>query len=667
MARIPVYGPRITPSGVIRTAPQVAALDLSGLARGAQQLAIDLEQESAFQAQQREAADKAEARSQMLSLQDELADAFEAHTAGVLDGTVDKTSARTKWAEATRPMIDSAVEKIPPSQRQLVAGQLKLATGNLERKLDRVVAAKDRKDIAGAIDQTLEYAARMSQTDYAGARHLAMQTLMELGPFAGLDAAAVQKKANAWREEAAYTRALGVLSGSKRDNKALAKAEQVIAGMEDIDPRRKVELQGQIEGYRAANEQRALAAAQRAEVEAQRRERKAATAWNMVSTWVANGKVPDEATMQQVTKAVSGTDYAKALPELLKQVPAQAAVAMLPVHQQQAELDQLRARAVQGTNEGLEREIKRREQVLTSTRADYKADPIGADIERGLAQPVELDFSKPETMQARAEQARRAQLRAGHPVGMLRPHEAEHLTQYMEKMAPREKEALVQSIYTAAGPDVGRATFAQISPHAPLLSVAAGLAGFKTTGKEGEGPQRSVSQLIFRGEELLKTKAVNIPGGDKPEQSPLIEEQFTKYAGSAIPNPRARMYAAQATAMVYATLMHEAGRVNDKGVNASIFRQAASMVTGGVIDHNGAKVLPPAYGLPANKSRDLLRGVTADQVKAWGGVAGMTDEDAAAFLRRAPLESLSYGRYRVPSGAGMLLRPDGTPFEMVFR
>lgn len=212
MARIPIYGPTASPSGLVQTRIAQTGLDLTPISRGAFALADSIEQERMFHEKQRSAADLAEARSQFLQLQDGLADAFESHAAGVLDGTVDKTSAKTKWTELVKPMMDEAVEKIPPAHRQAMAGQLKMASGNLERKLERVVAKKDQTDIAGAIDNHLEYAARLAQVDYEAGKKIALDTLMELGPFAKWDAATVQRKANAWKETAAHTRVLGMIS-----------------------------------------------------------------------------------------------------------------------------------------------------------------------------------------------------------------------------------------------------------------------------------------------------------------------------------------------------------------------------------------------------------------------------------------------------------------------
>lgn len=674
MARIPIYTSQQTPNGGFLRPQSVPPIDLGGIVQGLGQMQAGIERqrqetdrELKLQEQQREMADKAAAREQYLSMRDLLADRADEHIAGIGDGTVDKTSARTKWDESTRALVEMGLDKVPPSQRSQIQSLLATDGARFERVIARAVRKKDQTDTLGAIGTTLEYAARQSEADPQGARVLAMQTLQELGPWAGLSAAQIQEKATRWREEAAYTRGLGVVTRSKGDNAALGAAEKALDGLEDLDPRRKVELQARIEGYRATNDQRALAAAQRAEIEAERRERKAAGAFQALSTTIANGKMPDEPTLATYHSAMRGTDYEKAVPELLKQASAQAAVALKPAMQQQAELDQLRAQAVKATNPAIEREIKRREQILAADERDYKADPIGAHIERGLAQPVPLNFDDPASIQARVEQAKSVEVKTGKPAGILRPHEAEALTQRFEKLAPVEKEALVRRIYESAGPKVGRATFAQLGKQAPLLAVAAGLAGTQTTGKGGEGQPRSVSQLIFRGEELLKTKAVNIPGRDKPEGSAEMEDEFFEYAGQAIPNPQARLAAVQAVGMVYATLMHEAGKVNERGVDRKTFRTAASLVTGGVIEHNGSKVLPPRYGMPADESRNLLRGITPDQVKAWGGVAGMGDQEAATFLRGAPLESQTFGRYRVPHGAGVLLRPDGTPFEMLFR
>ena len=142
---------------------------------------------------------------------------------------------------------------------------------------------------------------------------------------------------------------------------------------------------------------------------------------------------------------------------------------------------------------------------------------------------------------------------------------------------------------------------------------------------------------------------------------------FQEQVGSAIPNLQSKSATFEAVQSVYAKLLAERGKVNESAVDRDAFEVAVRTVTGGPIKYNGQMILPPAYGLPADQSAALLQSITPAQVKAWGGVAGMTDEQAATYIRGAALESQTFGKYRVHAGLGILHKPDGSPFEMLFR
>jgi hypothetical protein len=194
----------------------------------------------------------------------------------------------------------------------------------------------------------------------------------------------------------------------------------------------------------------------------------------------------------------------------------------------------------------------------------------------------------------------------------------------------------------------------QISKDAPRLAVAGGLYGMQST--EGRSPAR----LLLEGDELLKTKQFSMPDHGK------VLQFFGDQVGDAIPTPQAQAAAMDAAGAIYAKLMHDNGRLNAKDVSPAEMRTAISLVTGGTVNWHGRKILRVAYGASENDTKQALRNITPQQIKTWGGVAGMTEEQAVEYITSAPLESSAPGRYKVIAGAGILTRPDGKPFEMVF-
>lgn len=345
----------------------------------------------------------------------------------------------------------------------------------------------------------------------------------------------------------------------------------------------------------------------------------------------------------------------------------------MPVPVLQQQIDALMARrAREGASDALDKRIAALQKVSDAQKAGYRSDPWGEGLQRGVIQDVpRLDISSFDALAAslmsRKQSADVLSVAAGEPVGLLRPDEAKAVAGLFSKLGAQEKAAMVGTMYKALDPQSAIATFKQIGKDDVLLTVAAGLYGQQTAIRSkflgipyGQTENRSVPQLIFSGEELVKNKQIKLP--DDAARNAVFQE----YMGDAIPNPQARQMAMQATDAIYAKLSFEAGKYDDPKVNERLYKRAADFVTGKVMEWHGKKILPPAYGMPEDKARTVLASITPEQVKSWGGVEGLTDEQAAEFLKSAPLESQAVGKYRVKAGAGVLHRKGGGVFEMRF-
>ena len=402
----------------------------------------------------------------------------------------------------------------------------------------------------------------------------------------------------------------------------------------------------------------------RAEAAANKAEREAGRAYTLMRDMVLDGRKIDPANpenrmllrqMQQVPA------YAQAFTSMANDAQANAAAATLPIAAQQAQLNALYAqRNVSGASPGLEEEIKRRERVLTSAQTDYKEDPLSAAASRGVIQALApLDMSTPQSMAtglaARVQQADLVAQKVGRFVSPFTAAEARKFADDMAKMSTTEKEQRLGALAQTIGVERMVPTMAQISKDNVRLAVAGGMVGSMTTAG------RSVARNILDGDAILKANQFKMP-----EHAKLLAA-FQKQVGDALPTIESRQAAMDAAQAIYAKLRVEDGHAADREFDGAAWSSAVSQVTGGVVNWNGQKILRAKYGASEADTKALLRRVDAAQIKGWGGVAGMSDEEAAQYVSEAALESMSVGRYRVKAGASILQRKDGQPFEMVFR
>lgn len=695
MPRLNLIEAQNAPGGQLPVVGGAQPVDLRGVARGADAISGAFQQLRDVQERRSLELSKDEAHSHTINtvsrLQSQMLERLQqAEQQAPADAKGFTESTMKEWEKTAEQSINEAPEMAKPLLKNelLRMGQVLHARAfSFETKQRQAAVVNDFGD-GLAEDQKIVFADPGRFKD-ALARRVALARTLNLPQDVKAKMEDQARQALAWeagsatveRDPLSFLNLVGV-RGAKvgKDGKVIpsdpAKAAEAVKNdpvLSNLAPERLRALVDRATMLQVQREQLAAADAERrrhqAEIEANKRARAADQAWNILSSWARDGKTADPVASAPLLKAIQGTPYQAAYVEMAASVANRSAVGTLPIVQQQAQLDALMAqRNKGGTSPGLEDEIKSREQIIAAAKRDFTNDAPGAMLERGHVKAIPpIDITNPESLKARADLTATASAIAGQQVSPLRPQEATAMADWMGKLAPAEKEAVVQRFYSSMGYEGASAVFNQIGKDAPLMAVAAGLAGMQTVKQSrflgipyGQTERRSVSQLMFEGSELLKTKQVHLP------EATGRTAEFLKYAGNAIPNPKAREMAIAATDAIYAKLAFEAGKFDDKHIDPGLYQQAASFVTGRVIDHNGAKILPPGYGMDESQARNVLMGVTPAQVKAWGGVAGMTDEQAADYIKRAPLESQTIGKYRVLAGSGVLQRKDGRPFEMKF-
>lgn len=241
------------------------------------------------------------------------------------------------------------------------------------------------------------------------------------------------------------------------------------------------------------------------------------------------------------------------------------------------------------------------------------------------------------------------------PIKPLLPQEAAQLRSLVEgtpnaKANPAQQQATFEALQNVM-PD-SRAYAAAVNqitadPVVRLAGVMQSL-NYKFTGHQ------PTSELLLEGRKLLQDKATLTPVDKSTMQDALIPE-YNKLVGNAIPRgDQASESNLAATKAVYAALAQKENK-NDGILYTDILRQAVNVVTGGIIDYRGQKVIPP-YGM---KEVDFNNAV-AKQIDT---VAPQSSH-APSELRGLPLVRAPDGTYVFQNGRNFVPAKDGSTLKI---
>lgn len=664
-ARAPVMD--ISP-GLGAVADTVARIGAQQQAEG-QQLQREQDHAQALAAREakvaRERADAATAQSKLYAMRDTVADELDRIGQEVQDGRLPKTEAPKAWQERTAKLLADSLDGVPEAHRGAVQADLQGLTGRLASKVGDIVRKRDQQDTASAVTQTLEYTQRLAVTDPEKARQIMADTLDQVGPFAGMGPDQIGKAKQAWVEGVSYTRAFTAVNAAKGDNKALGVVEKAIGENADLDPQRKAALLAQVENFRSANEARALRQAQHAEIVAQRVQRQSDEAFGILQGWALQGKAADPSAAQQLIGRLTPT-AAAAYRAVAAEIPARTAAAMLPLDAQAQQLDALKARAVQGTSVELEREIKRREEVLTQSRKDYAEDPLRAANERGvITTPLQpLNTSSIDTIAAglaqRAAQAQEVSAITRRPVSPLLASEAQQFGAMLGNLPVAERGRRI-------------AQLAETLPAPMMLALAQQVGGEDKDARRSLalemqfGADKTVSgryrsELVARGAQVIKDKGIK----EDTAAEFGLRAQIAKEVGDALP-PRWRDDAIEAARLMYLGQQAE-------GISPSVQGVVRLAAGGDLVEHNGRRIPIPA-GMDGGQFRDRLKAYPVDAIakQAPGGAVllpGGKSMPVDQFLQALPdamLEPVAPGRFGVRAGGGIVMSPSGRPIIVEVR
>lgn len=601
----------------------------------------------------REAADRAQASMHLGALRDRVADVVGEIDEGVQNGSIDKTKARQEWEERTARAVEDGLPNIPEAHRGRAQMDLDLLRQRFSSKVDGVVQKRDQADTLAGISGTLEYAQRLAVEKPDVARQVAMDALDQLGPHAGLAPDKITKAKQAWVEGAAYTRAFTALNAAKHDNGALGTVESAIAGNKDLDPQRQAQLLAQADNYRAANEARALRAAQHAEIVAARRERESTSAFNVLAGWAMDGKAANPDAAAPLLKKMT-PDHLAAYKAMSAEIPARAALAMQPLQQQEVRLAALQSKAItDGTSVALEAEIKRTQHVVTEAKRDYAAEPLKAAAERGVIDPVQpLNMTSIDTMvgglAARVEQAQMVSTITRKPESPFLAEEAAKFAMVLSHLPPSQRASGIAQLSQLLPPGMAQAVAKQIDTKDRALALQMAVGTAATT----EG--RMTSELIGRGAQAVKDKGIK---EDTAAQTGL-RATLAAAVGDKLPG-RWREDVIDAARLI--TLGEQA---NGGSIDAE---RAVRLAMGGEFVERNGQTLPVPAGVDLD---DHLRfNVSPDDLlpQAPDGVAYLPNGQPLSLrglvqgLPHAQLEPVGLGRYAIRSGGGLVVNAQRRP------
>lgn len=638
------------------------ALEREGLqAQNAQEQQLladqaEIRQQAKEQAHARDMADRARATSVLALGRDGIADTLQQVGNELSDGRLPKTEAVKAWRERTAELVQKHIADVPETQREIVRADLQGLVQRFDSRVGEAVRLRDQHDTRADLGATLESLQRSASVDYGKARASAIAALDTLGPAAGMPADQIQKAKQTWLEGAAYTRAFTAVNMAKNDNAALSAAAKAISGNADLDPQKQAALLNQVENYKANNEARALREAQRAEIVAQRRDREAQQAYSVLSGWALAGKAANPEAAAGLISKLSGTPYAAAYKELAAEIPARAVAAMLPLDQQQAQLDALIAqRTAKGTSEALETEIKRREQVLSDARKDYKEDPLRAAAQRGILDAVApLDMSSMDgiarSLVGRVDQAQMVATRTRSAVSPFLPEEAARFGDMLAGLPVADRGRGIAALSGLMPPGMMQAIARQVDGRNRALSLEIALGASKTTSGQ------YASTWVARGAQAIKDKAVK----EDSEAMTGLRAQLAQQIGDALPG-RAREDVIDAARFMF--MGQQAA-----GLSPSIPGVIGLALGGSLIEHNGKRVPVPA-GMDESSLRQKLRTYphkalqkqVPDAVVYMPGGRPMGVPEFLAGLPDAQLEAVGTGRYMVRAGTGLAMDSNRNP------
>lgn len=588
-----------------------------------------------------------ESKGALIGLQDEISRSVEA-------GELDPIKAQATWDERSRKLMNDQLSKVAAGQRETVGAQLGELGQSLGFRVRDTATKRVQQNIGG--DLTALGISLEREPDPATASQRYDQAVRAMGPSAGWNPTQIESNINTFRERAYATKAYSLVNGARNSMADLNKVESLLNSDEfaALDPQRRAVLLNTTAGYKAALEQRAVAAAQRAEINAAKRERQAAGIFAQVQQLTTQGKKIDPGFAADAAEAVRGTPYEPALASALAQAPAGTAFAMQPLSAQREMLDGMLAEGNRiGWTPTRQEFYDKAQKSYEASQREYKEDPLRAAVDRNvLPELAPLDMAGgiagiTQGVQERLQQAQQVEVVAGRPVSPFTSDEAVQVASVFNALPPDQRATSIAALSKAVGKRTMSAIAAQLDSKDRTLALAAAL------GDQQRPNGGLVSEQVLRGEQAIKDKRI-------------AEADVTRWRSEIAAEVRGVF----ATPEMENAVIDSAVRVRadaDVRREGRSIRGAIETVAGGIVDFNGGKI-PLPLGMTESQFERGLVALTPDSFtdQAPDGnvfVAGKA-VPVAEFVKGLPnavLRHAGQGRYTVSSGTGVVLNQAGQP------
>ena len=676
MPRLPdlsVFGGRATP----QSGRQISTADTSAPARAMQELGaqgmriagselqgqqqerdiakrqadaeLKQRQREAAQEQKAEAAKQARRSEQIATvnahadIQLGLNSMFDELATGVLDGKIDKVTARKTWGEKGSALVSDAIGKMPTDLQELTAAEMRRFSGGLTAKLDDVIRKNDQKTADAGLLEYREKLQRLATTDMKGAIQQWTDVAKGAGGQAGWAPDKIAKEIQSFKEGVTFTNAYDALSNAKNDRNALTAFEKSVSKLTDLDPQKKAVLLDRSAGYRFSLDQKAELAAQRAQRQAEASYKRAEAAFNAFQGMADKGTVLDPRYVDQVLAQTAGTPYQAGVKALAQQAVETGGLASRPIAEQQAILDAIDAQiAKSGRTPGLDKRRAQVETILNASNQDVDKHGLRAGVERGVIDEITpLNTTNPQAMaEGLAKRVEQAEIVgrqwAGSSVSPLLPEESEKLATELNAMKPAERSAFIASLANVVPPRQMSAISKQIDGKDRGLALAMAL------GSSGTISGRFVSELLIRGQQAVKDKVV------RTVEESDTRKDMAEFLGDSIQG-KARDDVLDAAILIRYGLESE-------GSNSEPDRAMRLAIGGDVIERNGRKMPIPA-GIDPDKFEETAAAAASKVLAGKPVFIGGKSVPAAQFLESMPsaiLEPVGRGAYVIRAGSGIV-------------
>lgn len=388
-------------------------------------------------------------------------------------------------------------------------------------------------------------------------------------------------------------------------------------------------------------------------------DKKAGELWSKIAKDMDGGQTPNADDLSRVIDAfrlAGDQDMLETVAARVDRFEAARKAGTGPLPQQQALIAEFERRAAQGQlsagDDAWRKDLIARNRAITKGLDDNPITTTLQNFPEKFKTPAPLDFSNDQALAAGlAMRGKMAQFAAENwqraPVSALDQADVAQVQAVLQASDPAGQAKIFAAI-TTLPEGVRNATLAKIGSEPGLMTSAAASTLMR------EAPD--VAQSILRGQQALKADPRYSP--EKEGKTDFAEELDKRMPAAAFSlagrtDPLGPFATARNMVMArYADLSAQTGDSSGK-LNNDRLQKAVDDVTGGVLDHNGGRLIAPRRGMPQKQFDGVLWGLKDTDM---AGVTTLSGQAVSAdYIRSsAQLESIGGGRYHVRLGSDPL-------------